>query len=69
MSRIQLQDLPQDETLDGAAMTQVRGGIIAILIGLNQPSPLHPGGANFAFGDGSVRSVPTDQFSLNFGKI
>ena len=52
MPRIQLTDLNVDETLDAQALQQVRGGIIAILIGRQ------------AAGDGSV--VPTDQFSLNF---
>ena len=50
MTRIQITDLSVDETLDAQALQQVRGGIIAVLIGRQA--------------DGSV--VPTDQFSLNF---
>jgi len=48
MSRTQITDLSVDETLDAQALQQVRGGIIAILIGRQM--------------DGSV--MPTDQFSL-----
>jgi len=36
MPRIQLTDLPVDETLDAQALAQVRGGIIAVLIGFQQ---------------------------------
>lgn len=36
MSRIQITDLSLDETLDREALDHVRGGIIAVLIGLHQ---------------------------------
>lgn len=71
MTRIQINDLPQDETLDLDALARVRGGLLpavrSITDGTSNTLKLSPYALKIAAGDGSV--MPTDQFSLNFGKI
>lgn len=56
MSKIQINDLSHDEQIETRELEHVRGGIIAVLIGLQAKQ-----------GDGSV--MPTDQFSLNFTRF